>query len=243
MGEPGGGRSKFSILNFQFSICNSPSRGMSLLEVLAAIGVLSIGLLGLAALLPVGRIIIAEATKADRAGNVGRAAMRDVIVRRMLDSNPTTSQWSPYPSGNTQSFIIDPEGVTNGLGATFAGTTVPRISLKNVSSTALADTIFRATDDLVVSLPEDQSPPQPAGGRPIPVFTTVNGAQVWNNTGAYSWFLTVTPEPGSVTRFSVSVVVCYNRNLTTTGERAVIVSNFADATTVGGGSVRWAAAA
>ena len=58
---------------------------MSLLEVLAAIGVLSIGLLGLAALLPIGRYTIGEATKADRAGQCGRAALRDVIVRRMLD--------------------------------------------------------------------------------------------------------------------------------------------------------------
>ena len=75
----------------------SPSRtrrrGISLLEVLAAIGVLSVGLLGLAALLPIGIFTIGEATKADRAGQCGRAALRDIVVRRMLDS----SYWTRKP--------------------------------------------------------------------------------------------------------------------------------------------------
>jgi len=71
------------VLHGPLSACHR--RGISLLEVLAAIGVLSIGLLGLAALLPVGRYTISEATKADRTGDCGRAAMRDVVVRRMLD--------------------------------------------------------------------------------------------------------------------------------------------------------------
>ena len=39
--------------------------------------------------------------------------------------------------------------------------------------------------------------------------------------GAYSWFLTVTPQPNTPTRFTVSVVVCFNRNLHAIGERAV----------------------
>jgi len=50
--------------------------------------VLSIGLLGLAALLPIGRYAIAEANKADHAGNCGRAALRAVVIRHMLDSAP-----------------------------------------------------------------------------------------------------------------------------------------------------------
>ena len=211
-----------------------PRRGVSLLEVLAAIGVLSIGLLGLAALLPIGRYTLGEATKADRAGQCGRAALRDVIIRRMLDSNPTTSPWTPYPNGNSLSFLIDPEGVSNGMNATFGygaastNTNVPRISLNYANTTALADSIFMATDDLVLGMPENMTPAQPIG-RPVTV----------NYGGTYTWFLTVTPQPNNATRFTVSVVVCFNRNRTTNGERAVTVNQFYDSG-LGGGSVQLA---
>ena len=72
----------------QYAGPRSPLRarsGLSLIEVLASIGVLTVGILSLAALLPVGQVTIFEAIKADRAGTCGRAAMREVIVRRMLD--------------------------------------------------------------------------------------------------------------------------------------------------------------
>jgi hypothetical protein len=156
---------QFAICNLQFAICNprasarstgfsrnpappkggttSARRGLTLIEVLASIGVLTIGLLSLAALLPVGQVTLFEAIKADRAGTCGRAAMRDVIVRRMLDyhnwcdangvlasqanflggSNWSKAWFDQY--GNLKynqngvpnmppSFIIDPLGVTSG---------------------------------------------------------------------------------------------------------------------------------
>jgi hypothetical protein len=185
---------------------------MSLLEVLASIGVLSIGLLGLASLLPVGRYIIGEATKADHAGDCGRAALRDVIVRRMLAS----SNWVGNPGG--AAFVIDPLGVANGLG-TFGGpANLPRISLANTSG-------FQATDDLIVPLPEELTPPQ-AVGRPVSVL---------NYNGDYSWFLTVVPTPNSPTRFTVSVVVCGKRDYT---EVTAPVATFCDPSVgSGGGSI------
>ncbi len=63
-----------------------PRAGLSLIEVLASIGIVSIGLLGLASLLPVGLVTIFQAIKADRAGNCGRLAMRELVVHRMLDN-------------------------------------------------------------------------------------------------------------------------------------------------------------
>ncbi len=59
--------------------------GVSLMEVLISMFVLSIGLMGVAALLPVGGFHIAEASKADRSATCGRAALRDIRIRRMLD--------------------------------------------------------------------------------------------------------------------------------------------------------------
>ncbi len=64
---------------------NKSRRGVSLLEVLVSMFVLSIGLMGVAALLPVGGFHIAEAGKADRSATCGRAALRDIRIRRMLD--------------------------------------------------------------------------------------------------------------------------------------------------------------
>jgi type II secretory pathway pseudopilin PulG len=239
----------------------SDRRGISLLEVLAAIGVLSIGLLGLAALLPIGRYTISEATKADRAGNCGRAALRDIIIRRMLDyhnwydlaqkkyvRDPTYNGNKPWYDQNgspTQylpaSFVIDPRGLTSnystGMNPKFGNpaTSVPRISLDYIgTSTALADSVFMATDDLNVPMPEDLNlKPRLPIGRPQNLDSTGKAFPL-DFAGAYSWFLTVVPTPNNPTRFTVSVVVCFQRNLALTGERAVPVSTFFDQTAIPG---------
>ncbi len=75
-------------------------RGVSLLEVLISIGVLAIGLLSILMIIPLGQMTIAESVKADRAGACGRAVMRDIKVKRMLDFR---SWWCGYitPTNNT----------------------------------------------------------------------------------------------------------------------------------------------
>ncbi len=243
-------------------ICNPASlpypRGMSLIEVLAAIGVLTIGLLGLAALLPVGRFTINEAAKADRTGDCGRAALRDVVVRRMLDFHhwigpPPQNQYvdnqnfnsnKPWydQNGNPEnlplSFLIDPRGVTYGMGSNFGNIPagVPRINLDYVgNSTAVANQIFVWPDDLIVNLPEDMNPPRPVG-RPITVDGNNNPVPM-TNSGDYSWFASVVPAPNNPLRFTVSIVVCCKRDLTSTAERAVVVEAFFD-NGLGGGSLQ-----
>jgi len=221
-----------------------PRHGISLLEVLAAIGVLSVGLLGLAALLPIGRYNIAEAIKGDHAGDCGRAGLRDVIVRRMLDSN----YWSASP-GASLSFLIDPRGVTYGIKTRFGNnaTIVPRISLVSRAANGnatpytqiAADQVFLWPDDLVFTMPEDMTPPQPEG-RPTLMFDT-NFTHPPNSkpmaTGDYSWFASVVPMPNNPTRFTVSIVVCYKRGPTAASERAVPVTTFFDSG-FGGGSIQ-----
>ena len=65
---------------------NYPSRsGVSLLEVLISIFVLSLGLLGVAAVIPVGGHEILEAVKADRAAACGQSVLHDMKVSRMLN--------------------------------------------------------------------------------------------------------------------------------------------------------------
>lgn len=60
-------------------------RGVSLLEVLISIFVLTVGLLGVAALIPVGRHHMAEAIRTDRAATCGRAILHEAKVRQWLD--------------------------------------------------------------------------------------------------------------------------------------------------------------
>ena len=239
--------------------------GLSLIEVLASIGVISVGLLGLASLLPVGLVTIFQATKADRAGNCGRLAMRELVVRRMLDNqhwydvaqgkyvyNPNykTNQqpnqpWCAPPAFGipgppTQympaSFLIDPLGVNNGMTLSFGSgaTNTPRISLDYIptgSTSALANAIFRATDDIIATAPENMKPAQPPG-RPIPVMNTGVTPNAIASKGDYSWFATVTPSPSIPFRFTVSVVVCYARTLGPPGgpiaETAIPVTTFWD---------------
>ena len=59
--------------------------GISLLEVLIALGCLSVGLLAMmAGLVPLGVYEMAEATKLDQSSTLGRAAFRDLKIRGYL---------------------------------------------------------------------------------------------------------------------------------------------------------------
>ena len=97
----------------------SRRRGVSLMEVLISVFVLSMGLIGMAALLPLGRFAINETGKADRAGACGRAALREIKVRHMLDPTywPLTTyngaSFASLSAANTagSTVIVDPLGI------------------------------------------------------------------------------------------------------------------------------------
>lgn len=58
--------------------------GITLIEVLISIGVMTIGLLGMAALVPLGRLELAEGERLDNISTIGRAAFRDLSIRGYL---------------------------------------------------------------------------------------------------------------------------------------------------------------
>lgn len=66
--------------------------GVSLIEVLFAIGILTVGLLGVASVIPLGGREVAEAGKADRMAACGQAVLHDVKVRGFLDPRGWRSQ-------------------------------------------------------------------------------------------------------------------------------------------------------
>jgi type II secretory pathway pseudopilin PulG len=192
----------------------------SLLEVLISVFIILIGLCGVAALLPIGRVEIAESIKADRAAACGRAALREIKARRMLDPTQQPSQTLPpdttktpiVPISYTMPFLIDPLGVNHNpaLGAV-AG--MPRITLWNwlpsvmansnpvVIDPAAARRLFVWQDDLSYATAKI-NPANPTGPRvddpsarpQAPLDSTgvyFNG--VYPSEGGYSWMAMVMP--------------------------------------------------
>jgi hypothetical protein len=203
---------------------------MTLMEVLISAFVLSVGLLGLASLLPVGRYNVTEALKADRAGVCGRSALHEIKVRRMLDFSPYAG-WSTIPGPG--SFAIDPLGMLNSAGNTMGGA-IPRYGLPIIATLPLAQYVFMSQDDLQFVNPEDMRPAIANTLRPQPVVSS----GVIQPQGNYSWFFTVTPAAadatlpiGEQTHYVVSAVVCNRRDFVS-GE---IFCNLASASVAFGG--------
>lgn len=101
--------------------------GFSLLEVLIAMFVLTIGMLGIAATIPIANLALARMAVADRAAACGRAAQREVRVRDMLDpSRWLTPDFNPVvPPGTNQlptagSYCIDPLYIARAMAQTQA---------------------------------------------------------------------------------------------------------------------------
>ncbi|MBX3415516.1 MAG: hypothetical protein KF708_22725 [Pirellulales bacterium] len=81
-------------------------RGISLTEVLLSMFVMTVGILGLAALIPVGGSDVATAVRNDRTSNLGRAAFRDVQVRDWLNQN----NWLDPDAGTAWRDMDMPDG-------------------------------------------------------------------------------------------------------------------------------------
>ncbi len=190
-----------------------PGRGgISLLEVLFSVFVLTTGLLGFSLLLPIGRFHAAQSNHMDRAVSVGEAAFREIEARHIL----SPSNWVYYANGSASSYIggyaqnppivpnqpvfLDPLLVAYQAGAQGSnlfpyaagvnnGLRIPRVTHANfvgVNNVAQAERACVWRDDLVAEVPESDE-----GGRPV--LLPINGSTVSNFTGDYSWAAMVTP--------------------------------------------------
>jgi hypothetical protein len=84
-------------------------RGITLLEVMIAMGVLAVGIMSIASLLPVGRYQMSQAAVFDEASTLGRAAFRDMAIHGYL--RPST--WL-YAGQTLQPVTIGPLMTTPG---------------------------------------------------------------------------------------------------------------------------------
>ncbi len=175
------------------SVPNDAKRGITLLEVIISLGILSVGLASVVALIPAGGSQAKKAVIEDRRGAMAAAAMADVVTRGMLDQN----RWIANPTPPTPPFLIDPLG---------GGFSVPRltpITIRGITSAPVADEVFRSHDDLVYTLPDDETAPALAMFFPGPAKRMTEGL--------FSWLATLVPvEPGSPF-YRLSVVEFYRR--------------------------------
>ena len=63
-------------------------QGITLLEVLISIGILAVGLLGLASLLPVTRFFMQDGSKYDRTSTLGQQGVKELEIRSDLMLGP-----------------------------------------------------------------------------------------------------------------------------------------------------------
>jgi len=185
------------------------------MEVLISIFVMAVGLLGIAAMIPLGRYTLVETGKADRAGACGRAALREIRVRRMLDPRQWVYGSSWYPTmANQPAVCIDPLFVAATSNTRFPASTLSptyymyRLSLgqypQSSGATAaklpldLARQIFVWRDDQLFDLPDDRD----LRSQQMFLYSngTVNTATSATNlvlreaVENYSWMVTAVPD-------------------------------------------------
>lgn len=206
----------------KFYTHTDPRRGVSLMEVLMSIFILTVGLLGMASLIPVGGFQVSEAIKADRAAAVGRAAFYEVRIRGLLDPR----KWNNAGDIDLQRpFAIDPlSNIETGLHNV---RTMSMVQLwpgaSDVDRRRLARHVFTSHDDLIFVSEENADEP--------PRQKPETGMTKRPSADQYSWLVTVVPvgsvagdkwTQGEVHR--VSVAVFYSRPSASDTKAAPVVS-------------------
>jgi Tfp pilus assembly protein PilV len=209
--------------------------GISLLEVIISIGIASVGLLGVLALIPLGGAQARQGQIYERAANIGIAAMGEVRSRdltnpmNLLMYDSVNMQYAlPYNimyRGSRQSFCLDPQGfsTTNSVFPAQGAAQMARLTLNNGSgvpvSAEFADFIFRSHDDLSLNVSESDRtlPPTQVWSRSNDPSATPTRRQSRANM---SWMMTAFPNMGKGADYSydlwtVSIVVFSNRVLDT----------------------------
>lgn len=213
-------------------------RGISLLEVLISIGVTSVGLLGVLALVPLGGAQARQGQVSERAPVIGLSAFAEIRNRDMLrQANWLYSNGTNVVAGASPvTFCLDPLSVaTNGTTVAqfpqYGSVNVPRLTLSNgaggAMSLPMAKSIFMSQDDLRIAFPGSGTLLLDA-----PADRSLSPQQVWNQTKdsadpsvrrqsaeSMSWLMTVHPNWAlgiPANSFTVSVAVINRRILDAT---------------------------
>ena len=173
-------------------------RGITILEVLISIGILSVGLASVLALLPAGGSQARKAMVEDRRTSLGENALADCHARGFL--NPVN--WS---GASAPPVMIDPLGKAAGVQVVPAGMTL--VDVNGLTTSALTDYAFRGADDLVYTIPDNEDLP------PVP---GIQGNARRLTEGNFSWLATIVPlSAGSSAFHRLTVVEFYRRSFDT----------------------------
>jgi len=205
-------------------------RGISLLEVLAALFVVSIGLLGVLAVIPFGAFQVSKAQHAEYASNLLANAAEEIVIREM--AKPTS--WEPARNTTldcTRFVWIEPHKS-------------PGQFTHIESIQAIPAELMRGQDDLLYTL----------DGTDRPQFTKPkdgdgNELDKVQSSGNYTWFFTFLPQAtddfdGNLTavplagikdKTTVDVFACYKR----VPEDDVQASDCVFSPSFGGGSLEF----
>ena len=183
----------------------APRTGLSLIEVLITIFVLSIGLLGVFTLVPIAHHQARQGVINDHAAYVGRNQFRDFRIRNFT----SYYNWY-YKSGDRvglpqpgSAFCIDPRYVaaTADPNPSFAQW-MPRVTvfssgLDPLVAKSIADELFVGQDDLslLAAVNPDEDPQQ--------LYTSDNSKR--QSDGQFSWMATAVFLPGDTIRLSLVV--------------------------------------
>jgi len=207
--------------------------GVTLLEVLFAIGIVSVGILGVLATLVIAGKQAADGVRMDGADRLGRNAIREFEVRGFSRATGPRGTWAAVPVRGW-SYCIDPLYVAaNGSAmpatvfpaidpAVAPGPRMARISVRRFpgdQSVAplppiglpLAESIFVAKDDLAFTVRTDRTlaPEQIFDRAALPP----NPPLVRSYEGTFSWFATMHGFDNHLGTTLLCIVVCHRRDV------------------------------
>src|SRR4051812_11618774 len=96
---------------------DSARRGLSLTEVLISMGILTVGLLSVASIFPVGSFYMQKAEISDKASAIAQSVMNEIVARGML--NPR-SWYVMVPSPADAKTSTSPNAYFNGIDGKYA---------------------------------------------------------------------------------------------------------------------------
>jgi hypothetical protein len=236
-------------------------RGISLIEVLMSMFIISIGIIGVLSVIYVGHYQTDRGLTSDRGAAAGRAALSEFMVRGMdcpkmwrtpagallATADGSTGANAPYDLAGNKKFLLDPRGAACGVTGTFpaqsgAATQIPRITLCDqlYTSAGAPSTVampIKQADEWFCMHDDLHFTVADNDPAAVPLQTLEKSPTSVNekrfSSREFSWVASIIKEmPGD--QYTVSIAVVQNRNKTVTAELQAEEAEFG-VTFLGGG--------